>query len=119
MGVSQVDSGRLHHCSPILNIGLGLIQSAGCVIVILLADCVVGKSLFETIGTRSNRRQTCLRPAKGGLSAVKRRLKLRRIDLVEHLSGLNVGTFHKQTFLYDAGDLGPNFSHEISGRSTG
>ena len=51
--------------------------------------------------------------AQGGLGIVQRRLIGSRIDLIEHLAGLDIGAFHKQAFLDDAAHLGTHFSDQI------
>ena len=50
-----------------------------------------------------------------GRRAVMRRLEGGRVDLVEYVAGLNVGTFREEPFLYEAADLGPDLCDQVAG----
>ena len=115
-GVSEIDAGRLHHRFPILDIGLGLFQRGIGIIEVLLADRFVGQRLLVAVRPRPKGRQIGLSPAQGGLGIVERRLKGGGIDLIELLTGLDIGTFREQAFLNEPVDLGPDFRNPKRGR---
>ena len=111
--VSKVDAGRLHHRLVIRNIGHGLFQGGSRIVKVLLGNRFVGKGFLVAIRPQLKGGQIGFSPAKSGPGIVERRLEGSGIDLVKRLAGLDIRTFRKQAFLYEAVDLGPDFGDAI------
>ena len=107
----QVDAGGLLGGLGHRHVGIGLRRRCLGLVIHLLADGVDLHQLGIPFGHGAGRGGGGFGLAHTGLGAGMGRLKTRRIDLVQHLPGLDQCTFGEQPLLQNAADLWPDLRH--------
>ena len=103
----------LHRGLPIFDLGLGLSHGRGRVVIVLLADGFFTHQFPAAFRLQLERGQIGLGLAQRRLGRVQGHLKGRRVNLVEQLSGLDVGAFPELPLFDNAVDLRADFRHQV------
>jgi hypothetical protein len=111
--IRQVDAGRLHRGLSVKDIGLGLPEGGGGIVVVLLADRLFGQQFLVAVDPGLSGRQIGPGSGKGGLRVFQRCLKRGGINPIKDLARLYIGALGKQPFLDQAVDLGSDFGDPI------
>ena len=111
VGVARIDLCDLYGRAVGRHVGLGLLLRGDHVDIFLLADGVRFHQRLVALRLRRGLGQVGLRLAECCLGAGKRRLVGRRIDLVQHLAGLDFAAFCEQALEHHAVDAGAHLGH--------
>ena len=88
-----------------MQVGLGGLQADLRVFIVLLADGIDLRQLRIATGRGLGGLQRGAGLGGGGLRLGKGRLVRRRVNLIQRLTGLDLGPFDKQALLHNATDL--------------